>query len=371
MHSKPLAPRPSGAAHPSASHPAASDPVASRPSASDPSASRPPASDPPASVPASPGGSAAAAAPARGRHDRGALAVLVLSLLQVTVEPLPDAVHAMIGSPEMAGYLLVQGLSLVSVLLTFALWAAVIWWLARSRHGDTLGLAPLLALGVVVLMDLVDPARMFVSMLVDALEADPYMNAGLGPLLVLSTGAVMLADLVLAALAVLSLLRIRPLQRLVRIRLAPVRLAMVLVVLLALFTVARPLLSPLIDVELMRTLFPFSGFQLPLLVSQLLSTAALLVLALVLARTEGGVHRLAWLVPILLWAGTLLIIVIQAVVTVMLLWGTQLLATTASLDLVLTLVVHVLTGAAATVVAALVLVLLRRARSGDGPVAQA
>src|SRR5699024_8497434 len=109
MHSKPLAPRPSGAAHPSASHPAAS---------------RPPASDPPASVPASPGGSAAAAAPARGRHDRGALAVLVLSLLQVTVEPLPDAVHAMIGSPEMAGYLLVQGLSLVSVLLTFALWAA-------------------------------------------------------------------------------------------------------------------------------------------------------------------------------------------------------------------------------------------------------
>src|SRR5699024_10676853 len=36
-----------------------------------------------------------------------------------------------------------------------------------------------------------------------------------------------------------------PLQRLVRIRLAPVRLAMVLVVLLALFTVARPLLSPL------------------------------------------------------------------------------------------------------------------------------
>src|SRR5690625_7760356 len=65
----------------------------------------------------------------------------------------------MIGSPEMAGYLLVQGLSLVSVLLTFALWAAVIWWLARSRHGDTLGLAPLLALGVVVLMDLVDPAR--------------------------------------------------------------------------------------------------------------------------------------------------------------------------------------------------------------------
>src|SRR5690625_3546442 len=142
---------------------------------------------------------------------------------------------------------------------------------------------------------------MFVSMLVDALDADPYMNAGLGPLLVLSTGAVMLADLVLAALAVLSLLRIRPLQRLVRIRLAPVRLAMVLVVLLALFTVARPLLSPLIDVELMRTLFPFSGFQLPLLVSQLLSTAALLVLALVLARTEGGVHRLAWLVPILLW----------------------------------------------------------------------
>src|SRR5690625_874844 len=100
MHSKPLAPRPSGAAHPSASHPAASDPVASRPSAS----------DPPASVPASPGGSAAAAAPARGRYDRGALAVLVLSLLQVTVEPLPDAVHAMIGSPEMAGYLLVQGL---------------------------------------------------------------------------------------------------------------------------------------------------------------------------------------------------------------------------------------------------------------------
>src|SRR5690625_2195406 len=141
MHSKPLAPRPSGAAHPSASHPAASDPVASRPSASDPPASDPPASDPPASVPASPGGSAAAAAPARGRHDRGALAVLVLSLLQVTVEPLPDAVHAMIGSPEMAGYLLVQGLSLVSVLLTFALWAAVIWWLARSRHGDTLGLA--------------------------------------------------------------------------------------------------------------------------------------------------------------------------------------------------------------------------------------
>src|SRR5699024_2623933 len=197
------------------------------------------------------------------------------------------------------------------------------------------------------------------------------MNAGLGPLLVLSTGAVMLADLVLAALAVLSLLWIRPLQRLVRMRLAPVRLAMVLVVLLALFTVARPLLSPLIDVELMRTLFPFSGFQLPLLVSQLLSTAALLVLALVLARTEGGVHRLAWLVPILLWAGTLIIIVIQAVVTVMLLRGTQLLATTASLDLVLTLVVHVLTGAAATVVAALVLVLLRRARSGDGPVAQA
>src|SRR5690625_3021856 len=366
MHSKPLAPRPSGAAHPSASHPAASDPVASRPSASDP-----PASDPPASVPASPGGSAAAAAPARGRHDRGALAVLVLSLLQVTVEPLPDAVHAMIGSPEMAGYLLVQGLSLVSVLLTFALWAAVIWWLARSRHGDTLGLAPLLALGVVVLMDLVDPARMFVSMLVDALDADPYMNAGLGPLVVLSTGAVMLADLVLAALSFLPLPRIRPLQRRVRIRLAPVRLAMVLVVLLALFTVARPLLPPLIDLELMRTLFPFSGFQLPLLVSQLLSTAALLVLALVLARTEGGVHRLAWLVPILLWAGTLLIIVIQAVVTVMLLWGTQLLATTASLDLVLTLVVHVLTGAAATVVAALVLVLLRRARSGDGPVAQA
>src|SRR5699024_4056962 len=108
MHSTPLAPRPSGAAHPSASHPAASDPVASRPSASDPPASDPPASDSPASVPASPGGSAAAAAPARGRHDRGALAVLVLSLLQVTVEPLPDAVHAMIGSPEMAGYLLVQ-----------------------------------------------------------------------------------------------------------------------------------------------------------------------------------------------------------------------------------------------------------------------
>src|SRR5690625_1898796 len=107
MHSNPLAPRPVGAAHPSASHPAASDPVASRPSASDP-----PASDPPASVPASPGGSAAAAAPARGRHDRGALAVLVLSLLQVTVEPLPDAVHAMIGSPEMAGYLLVQGLKI-------------------------------------------------------------------------------------------------------------------------------------------------------------------------------------------------------------------------------------------------------------------
>src|SRR5690625_4106971 len=141
MHSNPLAPRPVGAAHPSASAP-----PASRPPASDPPASRPPASDPPASVPASPGGSAAAAAPARGRHDRGALAVLVLSLLQVTVEPLPDAVHAMIGSPEMAGYLLVQGLSLVSVLLTFALWAAVIWWLARSRHGDTLGLAPLLAL---------------------------------------------------------------------------------------------------------------------------------------------------------------------------------------------------------------------------------
>src|SRR5699024_5108172 len=144
MHSKPLAPRPSGAAHPSASHPAASRPPASdppaspppapRPSAAAPPASRPPASDPPASAPASPGGSAAAAAPARGRHDRGALAVLVLSLLQVTVEPLPDAVHAMIGSPEMAGYLLVQGLSLVSVLLTFALWAAVIWWLARSRH---------------------------------------------------------------------------------------------------------------------------------------------------------------------------------------------------------------------------------------------
>src|SRR5699024_1343273 len=108
VHSRPLAPRPSGAAHPSASHPAASRP----------SASRPRASDPPASVPAAPGGSAAAAAPARGRHDRGALAVLVLSLLQVTVEPLPDAVHAMIGSPEMAGYLLVQGLSLVSVLLT-------------------------------------------------------------------------------------------------------------------------------------------------------------------------------------------------------------------------------------------------------------
>lgn len=347
MNSKPLTPRPSGSAHPAASGPTSTS------------------------------GTSVGATPATGRHGRGALAVLVLSLLHVVITPLPNVVSGAVGSLGLAGYLLSQGLWLVAVMVTFALWAAVIWWLRRSRDGDGLELGPLLALGVITLMSLIDPARATASLLVDAFTADDSMVIAFGAIGVASTIASVLAALVLAGLAALSRFRRRPLQRQVTVRLDPVTLTAVLVALLALFTIVFPLLTLALETAALRSVLPISSFHPPQIASGLLSAAALVVLALVIARTEGRLHRLAWAVPIVLWTGVLATGAVSALQTAMMAWGEQSPATAGPLGLVLTVGVHLLTAAAATVVAAILLTMSRRERSSVprrrsiDPVAQA
>ena len=346
MHSKPLAPRPSGAAHPTASHPAGPDPASSR-------------------------GSAAGAAPAPARHDRGALAVLVLSLLLVIVTPLPELVPAALASTLMTDFLLGQSLALVTMMLTFVLWAAVIRWLGRHRHGEGAGLAPLLALGVILLMSLIDPARTTVSMLADVFAANESMSAVHRMLRIASIIATVLAALVLAGLALLTLLRARPLQREVRVPLAPVTLSAVLVAVLVLLTAARPLLFLALETAAVRSALPLLPFHVPQIVYGLLTSAALVVVALLIARTEGRLRRLAWAVPILLWIGALVSGVAFAVQTMVLIASEQHHGLAASLGPALGLVVDLLTGAAATVVAVILLVLSVRARSSPDASVQA
>lgn len=334
MNSKPLSPRPSGSAHSAASGPASTSETS--------------------------GG----AAPATGRHGRGALGVLVLSLLHVLMTPLPNVISGAVGSLGLAGYLLGQGLWLVAVMVTFALWAAVIWWLSRSRDGDGLQLGPLLALGVITLMSLIDPARTTASLLVDAFTADDSMVTAFGAIAVASTIASVLVALVLAGLAALSLLRRRSLQRQVTVRLDPVTLTAVLVALLALFTIVVPLLTLVLQTAALRSvLLPISSFHPPQIASGLLSAAALVVLALVIAGTSGRLRRLAWWVPIVLWTGYLGTGAVSALQTATMVWGQQSPATAGPLGLALTVGVHLLTAAAATVLAAILLTMSRRARS--------
>lgn len=333
MNSNPLPSRPSGSTHPAASGTTFTS------------------------------GTSVGAAPATGRNGRGALAVLVLSVLHVVMTPLPNVVSGALGSTGLAGYMLGQGLWLVAAMVTFALWAAVIWWLSRSRDGDGLELGPLLALGVMALMSLIDPARATASMLVDAFTADDSMITAFGAITIASTIASMLAALVLTGLAALSLLGRRSLQRQVTVRLDPVRLTAVLVALLALFTVVVPLLTLALQTTALRSVLPISSFHPPQIASGLLSAAALVVLALVIARTAGRWRRLAWVVPIVLWTGVLVTGVVSALQTAMMVWGEQSPATAGPLGLALTVGVHLVTAAAATIVAAILLTMSRRARS--------
>lgn len=292
-----------------------------------------------------------------------AIAVTVLAVLVVSAE----IAHAVLLRLTASGFgppsgvdLVVEGFYLVTTSLGILLAASAVWLLQASRReGSRLGVLALLALGLLVIAQLLRPVRALASELLSLVMPDtgPPVDVGIGWV----TGAQVLLTVVVAVVAIVCV--VRPATSGVRVP-VPVPVLAAGLVVAAVLRVASGVLDLLAQAgEWSTTASVLSAFAVA---ADYTGGALVLAAAGLLAGlTQGRSRLLAW---IALAADWVLTFGITLLVRVLVLSG-HLGAMEAMTGLFppANLALRVLTGLVLAVVAVLLVVMARRRRQGSGP----